>query len=341
MRSDAEWLGLAIEASRGGFPAPNPHVGCVLVSATGGLVATGYHDHAGAPHAEAMALQLAGEAARGCTAYVTLEPCNHFGRTPPCAQALIRAGVRRVVIACPDPNPKAAGGATTLREAGISVDWCEEMRSEAELANRQFLFAMKHRRPRVTLKAAASLDGRIALPSGESQWITGEEARSAGHRLRAECGAVLVGRRTVELDNPQLTARIEGVVNQPLRIVLDPQNSLSGKERVFDKEAPSRHVTGEIDLGGLLEDLFSGGVTGLLIEGGATTASAFVRAGLVDRFELFLAPKLLGTGPTWLGDIGLTQLELAQRGEIVSVERRGNDVQISVDLRAGESFSAD
>lgn len=293
----------------------------------------GYHHHAGAPHAEVAALNDAGDRARGADAYVTLEPCNHTGRTGPCSVALIQAGVRRVVVACPDPNPKAQGGAVRLREHGIPVEM-GVLEEEAARENGQFLEAMRLRRPRVVVKAAASLDGRIALPSGESQWITGPAARRAGHRLRAECGVVLVGRRTVEMDDPHLTARIPGVVNPPLRVVLDPHNRLKGTERVFDASAPTRHVTGRIDLADLLQDLYREGQTGLLVEGGGATIASFFRAGLVDRVELFLAPKLLGDGPAWLQGLELPGLDRAPRLEIERIRRTGPDLRLSAHVLA-------
>lgn len=329
-KSDADFMRRAIALSRRGMPAPNPHVGCVIVR-DGEVVGEGYHHYTGDLHAEANALRQAGEAARGATAYVTLEPCNHFGRQPPCSEALIRAGVARVVVACADPNPKAAGGLQKVAAAGIAtqIGFLEE---EAAAANQQFLFAVRHRRPRVVLKAACSLDGRIALPSGESQWITGEAARREGHRLRVACGAVLVGRRTVELDDPQLTARIPGVVNQPLRVVLDPQGKLKGTERVFDEAAPTRHVTGPIDLPTLLSDLYESGVKGLLVEGGALTAGSFLRAGLIDRLELFMAPKLLGDGPSWVQGLDLPSLADAPQARIREMRRVGSDLWVRADL---------
>ncbi|AIE85787.1 bifunctional diaminohydroxyphosphoribosylaminopyrimidine deaminase/5-amino-6-(5-phosphoribosylamino)uracil reductase RibD [Fimbriimonas ginsengisoli] len=328
---DERLMRRAIALSRRGFPAPNPHVGCVLVR-DGEIVGEGYHHHAGAPHAEAAALSVAGERARGADAYVTLEPCNHFGRTPPCTDALLRAGVRRVVAACPDPNPVASGGLARLAENGVATE-IGLLQQEAEAANFRFLSAMRMRRPHVTIKAAVSLDGRIALPSGESQWITGPAARREGHRLRAECGAVLVGRRTVEMDDPQLTARIPGVVNQPLRIVLDPRGRLTGKERVFDAAAPTKHVTGPVDLNELLVELFNDGVTSLLVEGGGTTIAGFVRSRLADAVELFLAPKLLGDGPSWLNGLDLGNLAEAPSLEIDRIKRLGPDLRLSAHVR--------
>lgn len=328
--ADLKWMRRAIQLSRRGFPAPNPHVGCVLVRDEI-LVGEGWHAFAGGPHAEAATLSQAGEMARGATAYVTLEPCAHHGRTPPCADALLRAGVARVVVACPDPNPIAMGGLARLASFGVQTE-VGLLTDEAERANSQFLFAMRHRRPRVTLKAAISLDGRVALPSGESQWITGPEARKEGHRLRAECGAVLVGRRTVERDDPQLTARLKGVVNPPLRIVLDPNHRLKGTEKVFDDSAPTKWVNQPFTLPEVLTDLFAVGVNGLLVEGGASTLTYFLRAGLADRLELFVAPTLLGDGPVWLESLGIETLSEASCLEFSKFRRRGRDLWISLDL---------
>ena len=328
---DAAAMRRAIALSRKGFPTPNPHVGCVITGQDGSAVGDGWCDYAGAPHAEAMALDEAGTRAEGGTAYVTLEPCNHFGRTPPCSQALIRAGVRRVVIAALDPNPVAAGGAKALREAGIEVEVGLLAESAAEV-NHQFLFAMANARPEFTLKAAVGLDGRIALPNGESKWITGPTARKAGHALRAECGAVLVGCRTVSADNPELTARVPGVTNPPVRIVLDPNRRLTGKERVFDRQAETWHITGPIDLPALAADWYRRGITGVLVEGGAITHGHILRAGLADRIELFVAPKVLGSGPSWIQADGLPHpLELGW--EIIKSSRRGEDIQVSLRKR--------
>ena len=303
----------------------------------GQIVGEGYHHHAGGPHAEANALTAAGDKARGATAYVTLEPCSHHGRTPPCADALLRAGVTRVVVACADPNPVASGGAQRLRENGVLVEVGLLAEAAAEV-NEQFLFSVRTGRPRVVLKAAASLDGRIALPSGESQWITGPAARRQAHRLRAECGAVLVGRRTVELDDPLLTARLPGVVNQPLRVVLDPSNRLSGRERIFNDSAPSWHVTGTIDLRNLLRELHDRGVRGLLVEGGAVTAGHFLKANLADRLELFIAPRLLGDGPAWLSGLDLATLASAPQLNKLRSRRFGPDLWISANLRGDDTF---
>jgi diaminohydroxyphosphoribosylaminopyrimidine deaminase/5-amino-6-(5-phosphoribosylamino)uracil reductase len=203
------------------------------------------------------------------------------------------------------------------------------MQEEAAAANYQFLFAHQRRRPLVVVKSAMSIDGRIALPSGESQWITGHEARSEGHRLRAELGAVLVGRRTVERDDPSLTARLDGVVNQPVRIVLDPHAKLARSMKVFNADAQTIHVTGPIELNALLQDLFARGITGLLVEGGPTTVANFVGENLVDRYELFMAPKLLGQGLCWLDKPLSSTLAGAPSLEFRQVRRLGSDLWIT------------
>lgn len=316
----------AIALSAKGFPAPNPHVGCVIVK-DGVVVGEGFHHFAGGPHAEINALENV-KSPEGTDVYVTLEPCNHFGRTPPCAQKLIQAKVKRVFIAVPDPNPVASGGAEALKEAGIEVQM-GLLQLEAEQVNIQFLTSMHRKTPYVVVKVAASLDGRIAMPSGESQWLTGTQARTAGRRLRAECGAVLVGRKTVQIDNPRLTARVRGVVNPPVRVILDPNNRLTGAEHVFDSQAPTHHVTGPIQLDALLHRLFSQGIAGILIEGGAHTIASFVQADLVDRYEIFVAPKLLGAGRSWLEKIGIRQLNEAPILNIVAVKKVGPDLRIS------------
>ncbi|MBX3117799.1 MAG: bifunctional diaminohydroxyphosphoribosylaminopyrimidine deaminase/5-amino-6-(5-phosphoribosylamino)uracil reductase RibD [Fimbriimonadaceae bacterium] len=335
------WMARAVELSRRGFPAPNPHVGCVIVR-QGECVGEGWHDFAGGPHAEAVALQQAGGRAHGAEAYVTLEPCNHVGRTGPCSEALISAGVKRVSFACPDPNPKAQGGSARLREAGIETS-VGLLQMEAAEANRVWLTAMRLQRPYVCLKAAMTLDGRIALPSGESQWITSEESRAAAHRLRAEMGAVLVGSGTVLADNPKLTARIEGVVNQPARIVLDPERALNGTESVFsaadakvcwvvagepanERQIGFEAVSGQFDLTKVLRHLWGLGVTSILVEGGAKTIASFVQAKLFDEIALFIAPKVFGSGPAWIEGSITKQLADVPNLKIESIERIGPDL---------------
>jgi diaminohydroxyphosphoribosylaminopyrimidine deaminase/5-amino-6-(5-phosphoribosylamino)uracil reductase len=296
----------------------------------GRIVGEGWHAYAGAPHAEAMALAKAGANAQGADAYVTLEPCDHFGRTPPCSRALIAAGVARVFVAVADPNPRAAGGAVRIRESGIPVEM-GVLAEKAAAANHQFLFAMRHCRPFVVAKAGCGLDGRIALPSGESKWITSPAARRAAHRLRAECGAVLVGYRTVVADDPHLTARISGVVNQPLRVVLDPRGGLTGRERVFDDAAPTLWLREALSPGEILERVTQAGATGLLIEGGGRTIARFLQAEMVDRLELFMAPRVLGDGPAWCNGLDLASLSDAPGFEWVATRRVGPDLRLTLD----------
>jgi diaminohydroxyphosphoribosylaminopyrimidine deaminase/5-amino-6-(5-phosphoribosylamino)uracil reductase len=312
---------LALAASVRASTSPNPWVGCVL-EAPDGRTFEGATAPVGGPHAEAAALALAGDAARGATAWVTLEPCSHHGRTPPCADALVDAGVRRVVVPMVDPDDKVAGtGIDRLRAGGVEV----EVGVRAEQARALLAPYVKHRttgRPWVVLKLAASLDGRTAAPDGTSQWITGEAARADAHKLRAESDAVLVGAGTVRLDDPSLTVRdFDGP--DPLRVVL-------GKAPEGAKVHPCLELTG--DLGQVLDDLGERGILQVLVEGGATVAGELHRAGLVDRYVLYLAPVLFGgddargvlTGP------GAPTIDDVWRGRIVSVERLGDDLRVEV-----------
>ena len=333
----------AIELSRKGFPPPNPHVGCVI-ERNGEILGEGWHQTYGGPHAEVAALSDVGGNAKGATAYVSLEPCNHTGRTGPCSEALIAAGVVKVVYASPDPNPIAVGGAERLKQAGIEVigGFIED---EARMANLRFLRSFELGRPYVVVKAATSLDGRIALPSGESKWITGEQTRLLGHALRAEAGAVIVGRNTVEKDNPSLTARIDGAVNQPLRVILDPDAKLTADYSVFSDGGqtlravkPGKHglevpyVNGRFDLHFLLATLGQMGIRSVLVEGGAMTNSSFLDADLADRIELFMAPIVLGAGPSWAEGAGVGSLDHANRFSVANLDRLSNgDVHLSLD----------
>lgn len=349
---DVLFMARAIELSRRGFPAPNPHVGCVIVR-DGAIVGEGYHRLAGLPHAEVEALTEAGDSARGATAYVTLEPCSHHGRTPPCTGALIAAGVSRVVYAVDDPNPRAGGGAQRLRDAGIEVEG-GLLAEQAAAANERFLFAMRMNRPFVTVKAGIGLDGRIALPSGESKWITSEEARECARRLRADMGAVLVGPGTVLADDPHLTYAGGSVA----RVVLDPRDELPPAARVFDEAAPTLHVVpkcltspvgargsmlelpledGRFPIPLLLHRLFEMGQTGLLVEGGGRTIGSFFAAGCVDAIELFVAPKVLGAGPSWVEGLILPSLAEAPEFRMSRLEALGDDLWISLRPYSGET----
>jgi diaminohydroxyphosphoribosylaminopyrimidine deaminase/5-amino-6-(5-phosphoribosylamino)uracil reductase len=312
--------------------APNPWVGCVVVPAdaasdmdTDTDVFEGVTAPPGGPHAEVTALERAGERARGATLYVTLEPCAHQGRTPPCTDPIIDAGVSRVVIGIEDPDPRVAGrGIARLRDAGVEVTVGV---AEDEVAD-QLAPYLKHRttgRPWVVLKMASSLDGRTAAPDGTSRWITGEAARRDVHRLRADSDAVLVGAGTVRADDPELTVRLDDGVErpQPLRVVL-------GSAPAEAKVQPALELQG--DLGEVLGELGRRGVLQLLVEGGPTVAHDFHAAGLVDRYVLYLAPKIFGgdDGHPLFAGRGAGTITDVWTGRLVSVERLGEDIRVEV-----------
>lgn len=319
--------------------SPNPWVGCVVVPAgptegeSGGAPDAGgpaAHEGStappGGPHAERIALDAAGDRARGATLYVTLEPCCHHGRTPPCTDAIIAAGVRRVVVGVTDPDAQVAGkGIERLRDAGIEVT----VGTGADEVSEQLAPYLKHRRtgrPWVILKMAATLDGRTAAPDGTSRWLTGEVARADVHRLRSRCDAVLVGAGTVREDDPSLTVRLpppEDVPEdrQPLRVVL-------GSAPPRAKVQPALELSG--DLGDVLDELGGRGVLSVLVEGGPTVAAAFHAGGLVDRYVFYLAPALFGGDdgrPLFAGPGAPTVADL-WRGELLSVERLGGDLRV-------------
>jgi diaminohydroxyphosphoribosylaminopyrimidine deaminase/5-amino-6-(5-phosphoribosylamino)uracil reductase len=312
---------LALAAGARSLAHPNPWVGAVLVSPEG-AVFEGATSAPGGPHAEAVALVAAGAGARGSTLWSTLEPCAHHGRTPPCADALVTAGVRRVVVAVEDPDPRVGGeGVRRLRQAGIEV----MVGVGAEAAADQLAPYLKHRRtgrPWVVLKLAATLDGRTAAPDGSSQWITGPGARADAHRLRAESDAVIVGAGTVRADDPSLTVRLaEGP--DPLRVVL-------GHAPAGARVHPALELAG--DPGDILDDLGQRGMVQVLVEGGATVAAAFHRAGLVDRYVVYLAPKLLGgdDGRALFAGPGAATLADAWDGEVIDFELLGSDLRIEL-----------
>ncbi|RIV37755.1 bifunctional diaminohydroxyphosphoribosylaminopyrimidine deaminase/5-amino-6-(5-phosphoribosylamino)uracil reductase RibD [Micromonospora radicis] len=333
----------AIElAARGlGATSPNPVVGCVLLDADGEVVGEGFHAYAGGPHAEIVALAQAGRRARGGTAVVTLEPCDHTGRTGPCSTALVQAGVARVVIAVPDPTPVAAGGAATLRAAGVRVDLGVRA-AEAESGNIAWLTAMRRGWPYVIWKYAATLDGRSAAADGTSMWITSEAARMDVHALRATVDAVIVGVGTVLADDPRLTVRNlrDGslAIRQPLRVVVDSAGRTPVDAQVRDGAAATwiatadevgAGATGGVDLPALLAALHTRGVRAVLLEGGPRLAGAFLAAGLVDRVVGYLAPRLLGAGPAALVDAGVTTIAEAIDLEITDVTQIGPDLRIT------------
>ena len=357
-------------AERGRYTVtPNPLVGAV-VARDGALVGSGWHARAGCDHAEVRALQDAGEAARGATMYVTMEPCNHHGRTPPCTDAVLRSGISRVVVGHLDPDPRMRGrSARLLREAGLEVEVLEDPAFERQ--NEQFLHYMRAGRPFVHLKLAVTLDGRIAAAGGDSRWVTGEEARKRAHELRAEAGAVLVGANTVRTDDPMLTAR--DLPEEPpriTRVVLDPRLTTRPESRlarsareepvlVFTSEAALDGREAELDalgvelvaappapdgldLGGVLDELGRRGIRGVLVEGGGTTATRFLDQGLADKLTLFYAPKLLGAdGVPMVESLGVTTMAGALRFSVSGVAAVGGDVAVTLypvrDRQTGEN----
>lgn len=347
---------LALAARGLGTVWPNPAVGCVIIGGKREVLGRGWTRPSGRPHAETVALTEAGARAKGATAYVTLEPCAHYGKTPPCAEALVDAGVARVVIALEDPDPRVSGrGRDILKAAGIEVttDIC---RAEAHALNAGFLLKVLEGRPLVTLKLATSLDGRIATATGESKWITGAPARQMGHRLRARHDAILVGIGTALADDPSLTCRLAGLEGRsPVRVVLDSKGRLpadSGLVRtanetptwVITSRAASVHAErlagygvvvigvtagpeGRLDPVAVLEALAERGITRLLIEGGAEVAASFLAAGAVDRLAWFRAPRIIGgDGLAALGPLGLTALEGTPGFRRVETRALGEDV---------------
>lgn len=318
-RIDAAMMVRALREARKGRPSPNPHVGAAVARGAE-LISVGHHGYCGGPHAEVVALQRAGSRARGATLYVTFEPCNHHGRTGPCTEAIIASGVRRVVVGCPDPAPHVPGSSQKLRKAGIPVE-VSALRGEAEALIADFSTFMLRKRPFVTLKAALTLDGRIATRTGDSKWISSELSRREAHRLRANADAVLVGITTVLADDPELTVRhVRG--KSPLRVVLDarlrtpPASKLAaGSDRartlVFHgpdanarrmRELQARGVElsqvpvdarGRLQLARVLRELHRRDVVRLLVEGGSQVHGAFLDGGFADRAALFLAPRIL------------------------------------------------
>jgi len=341
------------EAAKGlGRTSPNPAVGAVLVRG-GRVVARGHHARAGGPHAEVVAIRAAGLRARGADLYTTLEPCDHYGKTPPCSMAVLEAGVRRVLVGSADPNPIVNGkGIARLRAAGVEVVE-EVLREECDALNAHWFKYIRERRPYVTLKAAITLDGRIATRTGDSRWVSGEAARRWVHRLRDRVDAVLVGAGTARADDPRLTTRLPGGRGRdPIRVVLDTDLTLPARLALMNPRSPAptvvahastrtrrvragvellrcRRGKGGVDLRDLLEKLAARGVTHLLVEGGARVHARFLEDGLVDRVALFVAPKLLGAdGVPLLASRGPARMADALRLDEVQVEKVGEDLLV-------------
>ncbi len=352
--ADNEWMARALGLAERGFytTTPNPRVGCVLVR-DGAVVGEGWHVQAGGPHAEMVALHVAGERARGATAYVTLEPCHHQGRTPPCDEALIAAGIGRVVVAMQDPDTRTAGqGVARLINAGVSVE-TGIMENAATVLNRGFVSRMTRGKPWTRLKIAASLDGKTALLNGKSQWITGEAARADGHHWRARACAVLTGIGTVRDDDPQLTVRAVTTSRQPLRVVIDSRLETPLTARILEgggvliasatddpaKSAPLHakgaeivslpNASGKVDLPALLQELGRRGINELHVEAGHKLNGSLLNEGCIDELLLYLAPCLIGDRARGIADLPeLTDLALGRRMHIDEMRMLGGDIRI-------------
>lgn len=353
LNEDQVWMQKAIELAKLGqySTRPNPNVGCVIVK-DGQLIGQGFHPKAGQPHAEVFAMREAGDLARGATAYVTLEPCAHFGRTPPCAKGLVEAGVAKVVVACADPNPLVAGkGIQILKDAGIDVvtDVCT---AQAEMQNKGFLKAMATGMPYVRLKVASSLDGRTAMASGESKWITGAESRQDVQHWRAISGAVITGIETILADDPLLNVRalydvdlnpinIENIV-QPKRIILDRQGRLPLTANILKQPdsvmvmGPFRQELAELSvvqlevqsLNDLLHTLTNFQIYDVLVEAGATLSTAFLQEHLVDELISYVAPTFLGQSARAMFNAEFDSMAQQLRFKLQDVHQFGDDIRL-------------
>lgn len=357
MNRDERYMALAIQMAKEtiGQTSPNPSVAAIVVRHNQ-IVGMGVHVKAGGPHAEVHALQMAGDKAKGAEIYVTLEPCSHYGKTPPCSKAVIDAGIKRAVIASHDPNPKVAGrGIEWMKSEGIEVQE-GVLRKQADALNETFFHYIQTKQPYVRLKSAMSLDGKIATVSGESQWITGEAARLDGHSYRHQSDAILVGVNTVLSDDPSLTTRIEGGGRQPVRVVLDthlrtpPSSKIIQQDQsptwIFVGSEVEKHkketllahahvsiieqTSDSIEVEEVLSYLGEHYITSLLVEGGGTIADAFVRARKVDEVITYMAPKLIGgkEALTPVSGKGIAELAQAEQFDIISTEQIGDDVKI-------------
>lgn len=361
---DFEMMSRALKLAKRGIytTAPNPNVGCVIVR-DGEIVGEGHHHRAGEPHAEVHAMRMAGDKAEGATAYVTLEPCSHYGRTPPCAEGLIKAKVARVVCAMEDPNPKVAGrGFQMLRDAGVEVQ-VGLLENEAIELNKGFIKFMQTGMPYVQLKMAASLDGQSALSNGQSQWITSPKARQDVQRYRALSGGILSTSKTVIDDNASLNVRWDDLPNsvkahypqdevrQPHRVILDRQSQLSDDLKLFNTDgeriivsqggdiAPELDKNGQVDLAATLKAVASvSHINHLWVEAGATLASSLIKANLVDELIVYLAPKLMGSdGRGLIGALGLTEMAQVIDLTITDVRMVGVDIRITATVKRNQS----
>ncbi|MEK4486226.1 bifunctional diaminohydroxyphosphoribosylaminopyrimidine deaminase/5-amino-6-(5-phosphoribosylamino)uracil reductase RibD [Psychrobacillus sp. FSL H8-0484] len=367
MKTDQDYMRLALDLAESakGKTNPNPIVGAVLVK-DGVIVGTGLHRKAGEPHAEVHAFNMAGEHAKGATLYVTLEPCSHFGKTPPCANLVKESEVRRVVVAVQDPNPEVAGrGIKLLREAGIEVE-VGVLEDEAKRLNERFIHNMITGRPFVISKFAMTLDGKLAAHTGHSKWITGEEARADVHMLRHQVDAILVGVGTVLADNPSLTTRLpEGGGKNPIRIILDSELRTPLDANVMQTEVAetiivtsleadtekvklykakgvsiinvSREENG-LSLQEMLEKLYKRGITDVLVEGGGAVNASFLRANLIDKYFIYMAPKVLGGSNSVTPFTGkdVDTMDAAMLVSFSEIEKFGEDIRITAYPKHGD-----
>ena len=365
MRNDQYYMQLALDlaASAKGKTNPNPLVGAVIVK-DGAIVGTGLHRKAGEPHAEVHAFRMAGEHAKGATLYVTLEPCSHFGKTPPCADLVKESGVKRVVVAMEDPNPSVAGrGINLLREAGIEVE-VGLLEHQARRLNERFIHNMLTSRPFVISKFAMTLDGKIATYNGHSKWITAEKARMDVHELRNEVDAILVGVGTVLKDDPALTTRLKDRPGKnPVRIVLDRQlrtpldaqilQTETTRTIIVTAEGQQEHagpfknagaemlyvplIEGKLDLHSMLDALYKLGITDVLVEGGGEVNASFLRQGLIQKFLVYVAPKVLGGRHSITPFTGsdVETIDAAMLLDFADVEKIGDDLRITAYPKEG------
>jgi diaminohydroxyphosphoribosylaminopyrimidine deaminase / 5-amino-6-(5-phosphoribosylamino)uracil reductase len=354
--TDQDFMRLAIELAKSakGQTNPNPIVGAVVVK-EGQIVGMGAHLKAGEPHAEVHAIRMAGEKSKGSTVYVTLEPCSHYGKTPPCADLLIESKVKRVVIATMDPNPLVAGkGIKKLKDAGIQVD-VGILKEEADKLNEVFYHFIQTKTPYVTIKSASSLDGKTATVTGESKWITGEEARMDVHKYRHQHDAILVGVNTIIADNPHLTTRLPSGGKNPVRIILDTNLRTPLEANIVtDGEAPTWIITGsqvhedriqpylkehvkilkmeeeKIFIPSLMKKLGENGIASLFVEGGAEVISSFIRSRAVNQIITYIAPKIIGgkDAPTVVGGKGFEKMSDVLSLKVQSIEKIGEDIKI-------------
>ncbi|MFG6469007.1 bifunctional diaminohydroxyphosphoribosylaminopyrimidine deaminase/5-amino-6-(5-phosphoribosylamino)uracil reductase RibD [Roseateles sp. BYS87W] len=325
---------LALAEGAIGLTDPNPRVGCVILAPDGRELGSGHTQAAGQAHAEVMALRDAaarGHDVRGATAVVTLEPCSHHGRTPPCCDALINAGIARVVSAIQDPNPAVAGqGLARLRAAGVQVDEADPaIATAARELNIGFFSRMQRGRPFVRVKSAVSLDGRTALPDGRSHWITGDAARADGHAWRRRAGVILTGMGTVLADNPRLDVRLVPTAHQPLRVVLDPHGQMPTDARVLEAPGQARVLgPGHVDLAQLMQDLGAEGINEVHVEAGARLTGAVLAAGLADELLIYMAPLLIGPGMPLAHLQELAGLDTATRWQFLEATPIGQDLRL-------------